>query len=397
MRLRWWKTGSIATRLFVSAAVLSFSILTLASIVLSAIYRNAAENSFDEQLGVYLRALVAEIATAGDDSHPNDGQLGNPQFALVDSGWYWQITKLGGDTADIRSSRSLFAGRLPKLADAGIPAGVGGARKGYARGPDDRWLRIVERVIDTGDQGIYLVQVAATTEEIEAEIVTFQWYLATTFALLGLTLVASAALQTRFGLLPLRRLQEGVAAIRQGNSEKIAGTFPPDIAPLAGELNLLLSANREVVERARTQVGNLAHALKTPLSVILNEAADEKSPLADRVKEQAALMRTQVGYHLDRARAAVRAGTVGSGTEVAVVVEALLRTFEKIYRERDLVFDVVPLPVLRFPRRAAGPRGNDRQPHRQCRKMGENAGRYRGRVVAARARLATLLRDDDRR
>jgi hypothetical protein len=112
-----------------------------------------------------------------------------------------------------------------------------------------------ERIIDTGDQGIYLVQVAATTEEIEAQISRFEFDLVITFAVLALALVASAAAQLRYGLKPLWQLQEGVAAIRRGKAEKIEGDFPHDLAPLASELNLLIDVNRAVVERARTQVG----------------------------------------------------------------------------------------------------------------------------------------------
>ncbi len=199
---------------------------------------------------------------------------------------------------------------------------------------------MLERIIDTGDQGIYLVQVAATTEEIEAKISRFELDLVLTFAVLALALVLSAAAQLRYGLKPLWQLQEGVAAIRRGEAEKIEGDFPQDLAPLASEFNLLIDANRDVVERARTQVGNLAHALKTPLSVIVNEAAVDPGPLAAKVEEQAALMRDQVSYYLNRARAAVRARTLGGATEVAPAVEALVPTFEKIYAERAIDFTV---------------------------------------------------------
>ena len=231
---------------------------------------------------------------------------------------------------------------------SGVPAGVGGARRGYAKGPDDRPLRMVERVIDTGDQGIYLVQVAATTDEIDTEISQFEMAITVTFALLAAMLVASSALQLRYGLLPLRRLQEGVTAIRRGETEKIDGVFPRDIAPLASELNLMIDANRDVVERARTQVGNLAHALKTPLSVIINEAEVEKSPFSLKVSEQATVMRDQVSYYLERARAAVSARKIGSATDVTPVVQGLVRTFEKIYRDRDLVFKEAGGKGVRF-------------------------------------------------
>ncbi len=341
---------SIATRLFISASVLSVVVLLIAGLILTAIYRTSTEAGFDERLGVYLRALVADLAAdrPGDDKGPDIGQLADPQFELTLSGWYWQITRLDGSKPEIKGSRSLFAARLPRLADSGVPSGMGGSRRGYVKGPDDRSLRMVERVIDTGDQGIFLVQVAATTDEIEAQMHRFEVELAVTFAILAIVLAASSALALRYGLMPLRRLKLGVASIRRGDSERIEGVYPVDIAPLASELNLMIAANRDVVERARTQVGNLAHALKTPLSVIINEAATEDGAFSEKVAEQAGVMRDQVAYYLERARAAVAARKIGSATEVKPVVEGLLRTFTKIYGQRDIVFTLGGAPNVRF-------------------------------------------------
>src|SRR6202040_4110749 len=135
---------SIAKRLFFSAALLSFVILLVAGLVLSTIYRRTAEANFDERLGVYLQALVADIATPGEDSGTGPGELGEPQFELALSGWYWQITRLDVPKPEIRSSRSLFAAKLPRLSDAGVAASAGGARRGYATGPDDQVLRMLE-------------------------------------------------------------------------------------------------------------------------------------------------------------------------------------------------------------------------------------------------------------
>jgi signal transduction histidine kinase len=339
---------SIARRLFLSAAIWIVVILGIAGALLSAYYRTTAEAAFDERLGVYLRALVADVAASGDDQKSDPGELGDPQFELVLSGWYWQITRLDSEKPEIRASRSLFAARLPKLADSNVPAGVGGARSGYATGPDGRTLRVAERQISVGDNGLYLVQVAAATETLEAQISRFEISLAVTFVLLAAGLLGVIFFQIAFGLRPLRALQDAVSAVRRGASEKIEGAYPSELAPLSDELNLLVSANRDVVERARTQVGNLAHALKTPLSVILNEAGENDGPLADKVREQAALMRDQVSFYLDRARAAARAGAIGATTDVAPALDALVRTFRKIHREREIACHEPPAEGLRF-------------------------------------------------
>jgi signal transduction histidine kinase len=146
----------------------------------------------------------------------------------------------------------------------------------------------------------------------------------------------------------LRQLQGELGAIRRGESERIGGRYPREIAPLADELNLLIAANRDIVERARTQVGNLAHALKTPLSVIVNEADASPGPLANKVGEQASVMRDQISYYLDRARAAARAGAIGTVTQVSPVIDALLRTFAKIYAERGVQFSGAAPSDMRF-------------------------------------------------
>jgi len=380
MKPRGATPRSLATRLFLSAALWSVATLLVAGLVLSAIYRRAAEHSFDERLGVYLRAIVADVATPGEDTRTEPGQLGDPQFELSLSGWYWQITPLDQPVAKIKGSRSLFASRLPGLEDMGVPAQIGGYRRAYAEGPDGRMLRIVERVIETDEEGRFLVQVAAITEQLEADIHRFEWLLALTFLLLALALVGSTLLQVRFGLRPLRRLQGEVAAIRRGEGDRIDGAFPPDLAPLASELNLLILSNREIVERARTQVGNLAHALKTPLSVIANEAGGEQSSLAEKIREQAQVMRDQVNHYLDRARAAARSNVVGSTTEVTPVIEGLVRTFQKIYRDRALDFDMRIEGAPRF-------RGETQDLEEMLGNLLDNAGKWASATVCVQVAI----------
>ncbi|HEY3720251.1 MAG TPA: ATP-binding protein [Roseiarcus sp.] len=338
---------SIASRLFLSAAFWSSSILIIAGLGLSALNARATESNFDDQLGVYLKALVANVAVAGEEGHAAAPPVIAPQFELAFSGWYWQITRIDGERPDIRTSRSLFATQLPRLDQRSARGDLNGWR-GYVTGPGERPLRMIERQIDAGDEGRYLVQVAANADVMQTEIVNFEYALGATFLVLALALLGSTALAVRFGLRPLRVLQEGVTAIRRGEAERISGEFPQDVAPLAAEVNLLLDANREVVERARTQVGNLAHALKTPLSVIVNEAESGSPRLAEKVQEQAEVMTRQVSFYLDRARAAARANSPSAATDVRPVIDGLVRTFEKVYCDRGLEFVASAPEGLRF-------------------------------------------------
>ena len=373
----WLGTRSIATRLFLSAAFWSVLILALAGITLATINRRSAQSDFDERLSVYVKALAADVANPGDEGRNNPGQLGESMFEFPLSGWYWQITPLDGNVDDIKSSPSLFAERLPTIDYSDAPPGV--SVKGDATGPDDRNLRIVEKLIETDDKHRYLIQVAAPVEEVEGDIQSFNLALGLTLAVLALALILSTVLQVRFGLRPLRRLGAGVLAIREGRAERIEGGFPRDVAPLANELNMLISANREIVERARTHVGNLAHALKTPLSVINNEAAarhdGDPDGFATKVGDQVQIMRDQVTYYLDRARAAARSTVIGNLTDVKPVIEGLTRTFGKIYRDRDIRFDAEMPEGLRF-------RGEKQDLEDLVGNLVDNAGKWaRSRVL----------------
>ena len=335
-----WRFGarSIARRLFLASAAACIVVLTAAGLVLTALYRDTAEAALDDQLSVYLRALVANIAASRDEAG-DAGQLAEPQFDLPFSGWYWQVTRLDVSPPDIRASRSLFASRLPRLPEADADPDQDGRRRGNVVGPDKKPLHMLERVINAGDQGQFLVQVAATTQTVDQQVKEFEIDLGVTFFILALLLVAAMGIQVRYGLRPLRQLRRDVVAVRRGRAEGVSGEFPREIAPLADELNLLIGANREIVERARIQVGNLAHALKTPLSVIVNEAEAEDSPLARKVSEQAEVMRDQVKFYLDRARAATRAGAIGASADAAVALAAMERAFAKIYPAIDLAVD----------------------------------------------------------
>src|ERR1700749_2596015 len=332
--------SSLATRLFLSATAWVVVILVITGIVLSSVYRDATERAFDRRLNLYLRTLIAEVATPDEPPDHQFQSLGEPLFELPLSGWYWQITRTDSEKPETRASNSLWDKKLPKLDDS-AELTAAGVRVAYVDGPEGQNLRMVERPVDLGSDGKFLVSVAGDATEIFDETHSFDYYLGGTFASLGIVLLLTTIFQVRFGLAPLKRISEAIADIRSGRAERLEGDFPVEIAPLARETNALIEANREIVERARTHVGNLAHALKTPLSVLVNEAAARPAdPLAQKVLEQTDIMRDQVARQLERARLAARSAVVGTLIEVPPVVTALARTMEKLHRERDIAIAV---------------------------------------------------------
>jgi signal transduction histidine kinase len=342
------RLNSLALRLFFSATTWTVIILVVTGIVLASIYRAAVERAFDRRLGVYLRTLVADVAMPEENAGKFPQSMGEPLFDLPLSGWYWQVTRLDAPTPDVRSSRSLWDATLPHLADLSASSTPGAAREGYVQGPEGQRLRIVERTIDLGEEGRYLVAVAGDAAEIDEETRAFDGALVITFGVLGLVLLLTTTFQVSFGLAPLKRISEGLAAIRSGAAERLEGAFPVEIAPLARETNALIDANREIVSRARTHVGNLAHALKTPISVMMNEATGAE-PLALKVREQTEIMRDQVARHLERARvAAARVAAIGTVTDVRAVVMGLARSMEKIHHNRGVAIDVDAPEGARF-------------------------------------------------
>ncbi len=341
---------SLAFRLFASAAAWTLVVIPVAAILLVSLYREAVERNFDARLNVYMTSLVASTTAEGTSSPKEPANIGDPIFTLPFSGWYWQIKPLEGAKRPLYVSDSLLDQQLKLPSQEGTPADDTLTRRSYEPGPQDQNLRVVEREIRPGGPNSkpYSYAVAGDAAEIDADLAAFTTMLILALALLGLGLVIATFFQVRFGLLPLRAIRQDLSAIRSGDAESLEGELPDEIKPLQQELNALIQSNRDVVERARTHVGNLAHALKTPLSVISNEARTHKGPLADKVVEQAEIMRTQITHHLDRARVAARSGVIGDVTDVTPVLEALKRTLDRIYGERGIALTVHSASGLKF-------------------------------------------------
>jgi len=328
--------NSLAFRLSAAAFACILLILPATGAALISVYRAAVESSFDVRLNYYLQYLVGATSRTGDGvvlDAPNT--LGEPLFSLPASGWYWQIAPADQQTEPILKSASLVSESLQ------LPDGASGTsiQRAYITGPDGELLRVVARdIIFPGENGArrYAFAVAGDAGEIDDSVWSFTTMLVAAFLALGAALLIATVFQVRYGLRPLGDIRVKLAAIRSGKAETLEGEPPVEIRPLQQELNSLIRSNQAIIERARTHVGNLAHALKTPLSVITNEARDRDDVLARKVREQAEIMRQQVTHHLDRAQVAARAGAVGRATAIKPVIETMRGALDKIYSERQL-------------------------------------------------------------
>jgi signal transduction histidine kinase len=317
---------------------------------LSGTFRSSVESDFDNRLKTELDDMIAAGVPGQEDQEGQvslQNRFSDPRYERIFSGWYWQIAPegpRGPRLNDAQISRSLYQGTI-KITDS---HNVEGVTWGHGEGPDEQRLRFVSRQIDFTPQPnakadaphAFQFLVAADIKAVESEVDRFNSTLIWSFTLLGLGLIIAIFIQVRIGLQPLGRFSQALARIREGNARRLDGTFPAEIAPLAGELNSLIEHNAEVVTRARTHVSNLAHFLKTPLTVLNSEADTHPGPLADAVKRQVMTMRRQVDHYLTRARVAGAVDVLGNRTSVKPVLDDLTRVLKRMHAHRHIDIEV---------------------------------------------------------
>jgi signal transduction histidine kinase len=344
MDLKALTRPSLVRRLVLLAVGWSVAALVLTAALMAFLFERAAESRVDQTLTDLYTNLVA-------NSSVQDGQVFAPLFTderalRVYSGRYWEIAEFGADgkvqPIGNQKSHSLFDSVLatpPDLTQR-LKAKPGAAVRYNTRGPLNEPLRArAQQNFLPGRKAPVIFLAAEDRSSINRDVRGFVAATAAAFLGLAAGLIGAIVLQVRLGLRPLFALQAEVAAVRRGKSLRLEGDYPSELTPLSQELNALVEHNQETVERQRTHVGNLAHALKTPISVMLTESGQRPGPLADIVARQAEAMRQQVDHHLRRARAAARAQGQGERTSVAEVLDELSRTLERIFRDKGVVID----------------------------------------------------------
>ena len=371
--------GSLRLRLLAGTLVWVALTVVVAGWGLGRLFNEHVERQFNAELGTHLEQLAAQLTLDVDDRPALRGALSDPRFARPYSGLYWQIDGIDPDRRGALRSRSLWDGVLVVPGDR--PAD-GERHVHQAEGPDGARLQLVEQALHPAERPELRLRliVAANAALIDEPVARFNRLLVLALGLLAVGLAVAALVQVRVGLRPLARLRDGLAAVRDGRAGAIQGRFPAEVQPLVDEFNAVLVRNAEVVERARTHAGNLAHAVKTPLAGLANaaeQAADDAAAatLARLVREQVGLARTQVEHHLARARAAAAVGVPGQRTPLRPVIEGLLRLMGKVHAARALQFELSACdPQLAF-------RGEAQDLHEMLGNLIDNASKWAARQV----------------
>ena len=342
-----WSSVSLARRITIAAGIWGIFVLIGGALALSAVYRAQTlvlvEQDLQETLVTLSRELIREDAFLPDGRLTDtDRELfpSDARFQTQYSGHYWAVVGVNPDLSiagDFRS-KSLWDEDVPVPPDliARAVAAPGVTQFGDYDGPADQRSRVAVQAIRIENRATPIILVAASDRTPNDLAATrFRNLLFGTMVALFGGVFAAMLLGIRYSLNPLARLQTDVARVREGEAQKLEGDYPSEVRPLTEELNMLIEHNREVVERARTHVGNLAHALKTPLAVLKNEAAGQ-TQLDDVVRRQAEAMQTNVEHYLKRARMAARAETIGARTDVRPVIEGLARLLNRLFDAKGI-------------------------------------------------------------
>jgi signal transduction histidine kinase len=318
--------GSLGRRMISVAALWIFILLMGGGLALDRVLTNAVTQSFDDGQEYVLTSMIASAEIGPDGEVLLNKPLGDQRFLEPYSGFYWQIAGPGFEPFRSRSlwDRALKYNPKDKFSELHVFDSLEFG---------DDVLRIAERdIILPTSKIVWRFQVAQSRSLLDEQIGTLRQTLIRSFALLAIGLILLAGIQTFYGLWPLKALRRSIVEMRGGKAKRVDQTdLPDEVAPLVEELNGLLEHNERQAEEARRHAGNLAHALKTPLTVIMNAATAPGSDLPETVIREAITMRRQVDHHLARARAVGSRGNTQARTEVWPCLMAVERAVGRLY------------------------------------------------------------------
>lgn len=321
---------SLTFRVIAFSTIWAVLALIVVGTIISTLYRQASERGFESLLSAHLFNLIGSVGISDDGRLIGSPDLGDLRFSEPTSGWYWSVEPVsGGATGDLHSTS--MTEEIPSPPPTEVPFNTNYQRNYTTDGIKGEELEVFESEFQLDSKGrVARFRVMGNRSELEREIGGFEQRLATYLLIFGLGMIAINAAAILLGLQPLGRVRRALALVRQGTARRLDGRFPTEIEPLANETNALIENNKRIVERSRTQVGNLAHSLKTPLAVLLNEGRALGGDKGRLIVDQASAMQTQVEHYLQRARVAAQRDSVVYRTPVGALLRRLVRVVEKL-------------------------------------------------------------------
>lgn len=324
---------SLSFRLLVSAGLVLAAFFALAAVVLEQGFRESAEQALKEKLQVYVYSLlsVAELKNSGELSIPPN--LPEPQFATPGSGLYgfihstrknllWRSPSAIG--LDVKPPPDLSAGNFKfLLAEHGR----------YALHYAVTWKNVV------GIEREYIFTVTEDAQFVSNQVARFRETLRIWLLALGLVLMFIQLALLRWSLKPLRIIVKDLEAIEKGRKTHLDGDYATELEGLAGNLNAFINSERAHLERYRNALADLAHSLKTPLS-ILRGCAESFRENKETVKEQIFRMDEIVEYQLQRAAAKGEHKTAGA-VNLSAVIKKISASLAKVYADKNITFDIL--------------------------------------------------------
>jgi signal transduction histidine kinase len=340
--------GSIARRMLVAAAIWSVIVLIVAGWSLQALYRGETDRQLDQSIEDTMRTLANAVNTTADGKvEYTEAKLPrSEQYSMAFSGRYWAylIVDEGGRIVDANKSESYKDARPEPSSDI-VEKSIATPGKtvhedGPGVGPEELQLRMGIQTVKLPDRALpVLLFVGVDRTMANESIGRFALVLGIALGVLALGIVVGILVLIRYGLRPLHEIEDKLHDVRAGRRDKLDGEYPGELSPLVKEINTLINHNRKVVDRARTHVGNLAHALKTPLAVLRNESRGDDR-VSEIVRRQTDAMTQNVQHYLKRAQAAAQAEVLGVRTEIKEPLEGIGRMLERLHRDKDISVEV---------------------------------------------------------
>lgn len=338
-RLFFFVGKSLSLRVMILSTlwvVISLSSISAISILF---FQRSSEQSLERVLTAQLYSLITMVNVSPEGNLQGSFGFNDIRYSDPTSGWYWEVIAVSSNLKGRLTSPSLGTKEIFSPSDDDIPFDDKFFRSYRIKNIDGQNLQVIESDVDLDDQNrVARFRLIGNLDEVQIQVQEFKWTLQIFLWSFGIGSILINIAIIVFSFQPLKRIRQTLNDIREGKADYVNTDLLSEIMPLAQEMNALINNNQRIIERSRIQVGNLAHSLKTPLSVIMNEADKMNGEQAILLQEQAKMMQAQINHYLQRARIAAQRDSVISHTSVRTTLDRLVRVMEKLNSDKDIQF-----------------------------------------------------------